>query len=372
MPGQGRAEAMARKLESEAELRRRGVIDPRADAYASHEARTLSEHLQDFRRSLEAEDRTPRHVQMTLSRAGKVVALSGVRRISDLSLSSILDAVASLRSEGLGAETINHYIRAIKAFARWLWKDGRAREHTLAHLSTSNPESDRRRTRRSLTTEEAVRLIQAAESGRIVKGMTGPDRAMAYRVAIGTGFRADELRSLTRDSSRLDNTPPAIVCEAGYTKNGRTAAQPIAEVLANHLRPWVSSLSPGRPALNLPDKTAEMLRVDLKAAGIGYETSAGVVDFHALRATYVSQLVASGASVKACQVLARHATPSLTIGVYAKASLHDITGAVESLPNLSAVSAATEAMAATGTETGRALTARRRRIESGYDGQCHR
>src|SRR5690348_4121616 len=101
-PDRAATEAMARKLESEAELRRRGVIDPRADAYASHEARTLTEHLQDFRRVLVAEDRTPRHVQMTLSRAERVVALSGVRRISELSLSSILEAVASLRGEGLG------------------------------------------------------------------------------------------------------------------------------------------------------------------------------------------------------------------------------------------------------------------------------
>ena len=61
--------------------------------------------------------------------------------------------------------------------------------------------------------------------------------------------------------------------------------------------------------------------VDLKAAGIAPETDSGIVDFHALRGTYVTHLVASGASVKTCQTLARHSTPSLTIGIYAKASL---------------------------------------------------
>ncbi len=75
-----------------------------------------------------------------------------------------------------------------------------------------------------------------------------------------------------------------------------------------------------------------MLKADLARAGIPYETPAGVCDFHALRAAYISNLVASGASVKTCQVLARHSTPSLTIGVYAKASLHDVQRAVESLP----------------------------------------
>src|SRR4051794_39572915 len=71
-----------------------------------------------------------------------------------------------------------------------------------------------------------------------------------------------------------------------------------------------------------PDRTAEMIRHDLAAAGISYETASGVIDFHALRGSYVSHLVSSGASVKTCQVLARHSTPTLTIGLYAKASLH--------------------------------------------------
>ena len=59
----------------------------------------------------------------------------------------------------------------------------------------------------------------------------------------------------------------------------------------------------------------------------------GVVDFHASRVSYITNLVASGASVKTCQTLARHSTPSLTIGRYAKTTPPEIKGAVESLPN---------------------------------------
>jgi hypothetical protein len=77
-----------------------------------------------------------------------------------------------------------------------------------------------------------------------------------------------------------------------------------------------------------------MLRVDLEAAGVPYETSEGVADFHALRVAYITGLVNSGASVKTCQTLARHSTPSLTIGIYAKTALHDVAGAVEDLPDL--------------------------------------
>jgi integrase len=125
-----------------------------------------------------------------------------------------------------------------------------------------------------------------------------------------------------------------VTVHAGYTKNGREAVQPLAPALIDRLAPWLATLPRTRPVFNLPDRTAEVLRVDLEAAGIPYETPSGVADFHALRAAYISNLVASGASVRTCQVLARHSTPSLTIGIYAKASLHDISSAVDALPDL--------------------------------------
>jgi site-specific recombinase XerC len=81
-------------------------------------------------------------------------------------------------------------------------------------------------------------------------------------------------------------------------------------------------------------RTAEMLAIDLRAAGIAVETDAGVVDFHALRVSYVSHLVSSGASVKTCQELARHSTPILTIGVYSKALGRDIADAIDALPDI--------------------------------------
>ncbi len=94
-----------------------------------------------------------------------------------------------------------------------------------------------------------------------------------------------------------------------------------------------------------------MLAIDLKAAGIAPETDSGVVDFHALRGTYITHLVNSGASVKTCQTLARHSTPVLTIGVYAKTSLHDLTGAVEALPDLTPSEPASEQEYRQGTGT---------------------
>ncbi|MCX5653814.1 MAG: tyrosine-type recombinase/integrase [Planctomycetota bacterium] len=72
-------------------------------------------------------------------------------------------------------------------------------------------------------------------------------------------------------------------------------------------------------------------------------------DFHALRHTYVSRLVRSGANIKVAQELARHSTPMLTLGRYAHVQLVDQTRALDALPSIDATRANVEALAATGT-----------------------
>jgi hypothetical protein len=93
--------------------------------------------------------------------------------------------------------------------------------------------------------------------------------------------------------------------------------------------------------------TGKAIRSDLEATGIPYETEEGAADFHALRVYYVSLLVRSGRSIKEVQQLARHAKPETTMRHYAKVSINDLHGAVESL----GVVAQPRTLAATGTDS---------------------
>src|SRR3954453_21638007 len=54
-------EQIARKLESDVELRRRGVIDARSDRYSEAEKRPLAEPLDDWHRDMQARGKTARH-----------------------------------------------------------------------------------------------------------------------------------------------------------------------------------------------------------------------------------------------------------------------------------------------------------------------
>lgn len=124
---------------------------------------------------------------------------------------------------------------------------------------------------------------------------------------------------------------------------------------------------------NMPRYPARTLKADLDAARakwiqeadsdeeatarrksqfLRYVTEDGkYADFHAFRHTYISGIVASGASIKTAQTLARHSSAELTVGRYAHARLHDLQGAVESLPSLiPSPSDATATARATGTD----------------------
>jgi site-specific recombinase XerD len=393
-PDKAATEAMARKLESEAGLRRRGVIDPKADAYANHEARPLADHLADWHRDMQARARTIRHADQYVDRASRLAALiegaspsdlwagrtpaaqertaavlsQALRkaRLSDLTAERIQSALAMLRDMGKALQTVNHFRAALRAFCLWAKKTGRLRDNPMEGVAGYNVEEDIRHVRRILTPDELSRLIQAAESGPVLNGMPGTLRAMAYRTAAATGFRVEELRSLTAESFRLTGPAPSIYLQAAATKNRKPADQPIPLALADALRAWLRRQPAGESVFPLHHDTAKAIRGDLATASIPYETEDGVADFHSLRGFYISALVRSGASIAEVRKLARHAKPETTLKHYAKVAAHDLRRAVEALPTPSPAPPTTEAAAlsATGTD-GRILAAHGQRAGDG-------
>ena len=376
-------EALARKLEADAMLRREGVIDTKADQYAKAEVKPLmvkdaegnvtGGHLAQFYASLLAKGTTKKHAQLVRTRAATVIDLCNARRLSGLTPSVVQTAIGLLRDdEGLSLQTCNHYLRAIKQFSRWLWRDGRTRDDALVHLAGYNVKLDRRHDRRALTDEELARLIQAAERGPKVRGMFGPNRAMLYQLAVGTGFRAGELASLTPESFDLDAEPPTVTIEAAYSKHRRQDEQPIRRDLADLLKPWLKGRKRGQLVFKMPDKPVKLIQADLRAAREAWLNEAAsekerkardktsflkyrdrancVADFHALRHTYISRLIQSGVNVKVAQELARHSTPTLTLGRYAHIGLVDETRALDALPSIEMPDPKREAVRATGTD----------------------
>lgn len=364
------------KHTADAALRRDGVVDPKADGYSEANRKPLSEHVHDFKRCLSAKGVASQTVSLATNRITWLVNKCNADRIADLSASAVQAALADLKNKGRSLQSLQHYLRAIKQFSKWLRQNGRVRDDPLAFLSGYRPDTDRRYERRPLNPEELARLIDAAERGGPWRDLAPPDRAMLYRTAAGTGFRASELRSLTPAAFRLSDDSPCIMLAARASKRRTADVQPIRRDLADMLSDWLADRPADEPLWpgQWHKRAAEMLRSDLDKARqtwlneaataqeraqreasdfLAAETEQGLVaDFHSLRATYITLIVKGGVSVKAAQELARHSNPQLTLNTYTRLGIHDLNAALNVLPNLSQPEHKATPLRATGTAGG--------------------
>jgi integrase len=350
-----RAESLklATHLEAEATRIRTGELDDGERKRREASLAPVADHLADYREELEAKGDTSKHVSRTVRALTRLLDLAKVASVADLAPDRIRGSLGRLAdartSKPASARTRNFHLQALKAFATWLHHCGRIEEFPrgLAAIKPGNEREDRRKVRRALTRDELARLLVAAEQGDPIEAgrgprkatlaakgpprmITGPERAALYRLAAGTGFRADELRTLTPERFHLEGEQPTITVLACYSKNGKEAVQPITRGLAARLRPFLEGKAPGSPVLHVPVRTAQMLRADLKAAGIDPFDSAGrEVDFHALRSSYITHLILDGVNPKVVQMLARHSTITLTLDRYTTVDNQDLRKALE-------------------------------------------
>ena len=330
-----------------------GLLDPERAAGGQ----SLSEHLVDWQTTLLAKGSTEKHVRLMVSRAKKVFKGCGFRFYTDIKASKVQQYLAALRREtedkdGISAQTFNFYVQAVKQFCRWMVLDRRASENPVAHLAGLNVRTDRRHDRRAQTVEECRKLLTTTKSGPFRYNMSGPERAMLYQLALETGLRANELRSLTCESFDLDASPPTVTVQAAYSKHRREDTLPLRQETASALRSFLASALPDTPVFHMPDSThtARMIRADLADANIPYRDTGGrVADFHSLRHTFISNLANSGVHPKTAQALARHSTITLTMDRYTHSLVEQRADAVARLPDLSG-GAETEAVKATGTD----------------------
>jgi integrase len=181
-------------------------------------------------------------------------------------------------------------------------------------LGGFNAKEDRRHDRRTLPLDELRRLIEVAHAGTPYREMTGPARALCYRLAVASGLRYSEIGSITPGSFALDGGHPTVTVAAAYTKNGDPATLPLPPDLAADVVHFLVGMPQGEPVFRLPKGGgAEMLRIDLAAAGIPYEDASGrVFDFHSLRCQCATLADLAGASPRIVQRLMRHSSLDMT------------------------------------------------------------
>lgn len=223
---------------------------------------------------------------------------------------------------GLSGRTLAAYSEAIVSFCRWCAapKRGFLASNPLEGLAPFDATAKIHR--RAATEDEVIRILEAAERIR-------HDDYLLFLVAVHTGYRVLELRALIVDD--LDMSGPTLPLAGEFSKGRRDSRQPIPLAIARELQARISAngLKGSDPLLKVPDKPRNRLYRAMAAAipPVKRVGPGGVLDFHALRGTYITFAMEAGATIKELQTLARHSDIKTTMRHYAKTRdnrLHDL------------------------------------------------
>ncbi len=323
-PTKSAADALARDVDQESFLIKKGVVDPKAKRQVEQSSQSIESALNDFGRSRKGRS-GERHIADTRSMIDKLVDHQGWTKISQINATGTNKFAAHLYELEASDRTVHSYLTAAKSFTRWLVKDGRLQSDPLAAVAKPNPSVDTKIKRRSLTHDEYRLLVETTSTAQEAYGMTGSARALLYEVAAQTGLRAGEIRELTRAKLYLDQTPAFVLIEKASTKNKQYARQYLQESTAVALKEHIAGMASGEPVFNLPTKwrMADMFRDDLARARHAWLEAATKpqeraqrersdflrdldsqdqrLDFHALRHCLATWMIASGADVRTVQ-----------------------------------------------------------------------
>jgi site-specific recombinase XerD len=351
------AEAKANAVVRREERRSAGLLDGPEDQIQ----RPLPEHVADFKAMLQSRGCSRAHLTDRLSCLDEFVEETKTATLRDVDASRAAKWLNNLKARGLSARSVNRRLQAIRQFARFLLTERRLGHDPFTTLKPLNEAADRRHVRRALTPDEMRRLLAAAArrpldeatKNRVLKGVTprerlkllavGRARALVYDVAAGTGLRRGELTRLRWRDVKFDLKWVRV--PAASAKSRRDQSVPLRSDLAVSLAAYKPK-DAGAADRVFPPGVFPNLRTfkfDLVAAGIATVTvdddgeehfdlkddSDRSLDFHCLRVTFVSTLVANGVHPRVTQALARHAKMETTMAVYTDLQSLDLHGAVE-------------------------------------------
>ena len=361
------SEQLAHKLEQEAKQVRSGLI---AHSESTLIEKPLLEHLTVFAKHLKNRDVSEKRINEVLSKLKRILETCQISKSSQITGERVENCLGGFREKGMGKQTSNHYLRAMKQFCTWMVKTGRCRLNRVQDVPMLNVKTDRRHDRRALGDDEFHRLVTAAESGIPIENISGPDRAMMYILSAWTGYRKGEIGSLTFRSFDLESEPQIVTVQAIYSKRKRQDTQVLHPDVSARFKDWIATKKnlKGDTLLfpvseKVPGgkerKTAKMMKKDLEFARhcwikeakneeerqkreesdfLSYINHEGLyADFHANRHTFITNLSRGGVSPKTAQTLARHSDIRLTLGIYTHTDLAEKTEAVHKLPKLPAV-----------------------------------
>lgn len=293
------------------------ISDPSELRQEIQRRKPLTGHLNAYEKHLKSSGMTDKHsLQMRLYAEE---SLEQFATVDDIVASEVQSKVWGMK---LSAVTKNRRLYAVRSFLEWGAGDDRWPKKVVERVKLARLTQTKTKPRRVITLDELVRLIQVAESGVPVAGVSGVQRALMYRTLVSTGLRFGELTRLR--SEHLSLADEGFDIPASLTKNRKRAfislpKNLLHEIIALSIK-FYNPATQEKPDSRIfpvqkfnPDR---LLKHDLEKAGIPRTTERGVFDFHSLRHMTATLLAATGAQPKVIQSHMRHGSIKLTLDTY--------------------------------------------------------
>ncbi len=274
------------------------------------------------------------HIKQVQAYLKWIVQHTDMKRLADFNEDRIDRALGMIAAKGRSPRTVNVYRRCAHSFCEWCMKVARVLDRNpVAVIGLRNEAADRRKVRRSLSIDEARRLLS-------VCGL----RRLFYAVQLWTGLRVSEVRALQWSDLDLLGDRPILRLRAEATKSRRADELPLHPSL-------VTLLAASKPDFAQPSdpvfQTTPILRTfkeDLVRAGVVSKDKDGKIvttdargntlDRHALRTTFISWLGQYGVDPRAQMKLARHAPRGVTFRNYQDFAVFDLWMEIRKLPGI--------------------------------------
>ena len=329
------AEKILARHQTEVDRIRTGVATREELHKAQIQTTPLEDLKEQFRTKMIAENRTITHIKITIQKLTTLFQDCKIDNLTKLRRETIQQWIADeLQRKKRSINTINGYTIAIKSFAQYLTDIGIFTSNPLKAIRQNNAELDRRKIRRAMTQNEIDRLLQTTAMGDKQNGLLSEERALLYRLLLGTGLRSTELSLLT--PSQIDLERCRLTIEATKTKNKKTDVLPLKPGLVQSLKERIAANNVQPTERIFSHNHTQLLYAfysDLKTAGIKRKESDGrCLDVHSLRKTFGTLLAMAGVPLTTVQRLMRHSTPLLTAKLYIDVDPLNMAEALEKLP----------------------------------------
>ena len=328
-----------------------GLLDPKTNEKASplmiaHKTKPLRSSyvvfevtgglLADYKEHLESKELSKNHVKVSIGNCANLISGEKWSFLSDITPQAVNSYINHARSSGVSVRKINSNILSLKGFCTWLCKQGVIDVSPLKDIAKLKVKSGKVVTRRALSRVEIDKLLNGVYSNDNTHyGLSSFERGLVYEVALTTGLRYNEIRTLVR--ADFDFSRQIITLQGKNAKNGHTAALPLKPTLCDKIEAHFTSnqaLPQARAFGGMRGGAgAKMIKVDLEAVGLEYSNDMGKADFHSLRHTFCTMLAKSGVQPQVAQRLMRHSSVDLTMNFYTHILIEDKAEAISQLPS---------------------------------------